>query len=153
MVPLLNWNDIQSSLIRYFLSIDEKALLIVLPNSCLLLLMLWHPRISFDHELDYFCDILLGLVTLSMVGAFYLQGFHFFHFVYDICRLTYFSPLFHLNPLSSAMALSWKQKEYYLLTYWNYAFIHYFKINIIKLSLYVIIAHFFRIPKTMTTVT
>ena len=127
----------------YFLVIDEKTLLVVLPDSCLLLLMLWHPHISFDHELDYFCDILLGFVTLSMEGAFYLRGCKFFHSVYDISLLTYFSPLFHQNPLSSVMTLSWKQKEYHFLIYWNYSFFHYFKINIIKLSLCVIIAHFF----------
>ena len=127
----------------YFLVIDEKTLLVVLPDSCLLLLMLWHPHISFDHELDYFCDILLGFVTLSMEGAFYLRGCKFFHSVYDISLLTYFSPLFHQNPLSSVMTLSWKQKENHLLIYWNCSFFHYFKINIIKLSLCVIIAHFF----------
>ena len=114
VVPSLLWHNIQSSEMNYFLAI---ALLVVLPDSCLLLQMLWHTHISFDDELDYFCDILLWLVTLSMVGAFYLQGCHFFHFVYDISLLTYFSPLFHQNPLSSVMTLSWKQKEYYLLTY------------------------------------
>ena len=64
-----------------------------------------------------------------------------------LCLRHQFSSLlwstFSPNSLLSVMALSWTQKEYHLLIYWNYSFIHYSKVNAIKVSLYVIMPHIF----------